>query len=335
MSEHITLSYRRLFEVRILHHYWLDQSATAFDLISVPRKKEQRLQDYDVRSLLEIMPSPATVKLLKAHRAVFCKTALGFITAVPEQAVISGNTMFEFIVTVRDQAFCNYTALTLKPQRLIEIQSGDAQKVRRYKENVPVLSNLTGVSRGAGNSRVLFLSREIPAASAYDLAEYLILSGNTLKQLSGDQPGATAHTLTTQAKKNPVYVHQGDIPALTLPGDSVQTRRGIGLHDGIPGNVYALIHIHAQRPGDTAFSLIDNQGHAKTNPPVFEIRFKNRSTIRQYINKNSRSLEFEESEPLPLTFFGNSGSKRKPSETLVKPVTSNSKVIKLVSEIFV
>ncbi|MDZ4153854.1 MAG: hypothetical protein U1E01_22495, partial [Methylicorpusculum sp.] len=99
MSEHITLSYRRLFEVRILHHYWLDQGATAFDLISVPRKKEQRLQDYDVRSLLEIMPSPATVKLLKAHRAVFCKTALGFITAVPEQAVISGNTMFEFIVT--------------------------------------------------------------------------------------------------------------------------------------------------------------------------------------------------------------------------------------------
>ncbi|MCD2449912.1 hypothetical protein GO003_005875 [Methylicorpusculum oleiharenae] len=335
MSEHIMLSYRRLFEVRVLHHYWLDQGATAFDLISVPRKKEQRLQDFDVRPLLEITPSPATRKLLKAYRAVFCKTALGFITAVPEQAVISGNTMFEFIVTVRDKAFCNYTALTLKPQRLIEMQAGDAQKVHRYKENVPVLSNLTGVSRGTGNNRVLFLSREIPAASANDSAEYLVLSGNTLKQLSGDKPGATAHTLTTQAKKNPVYVHQGDMPVLALPGDSGQTRRAVRLLDGIPDNVFALIQLHAQRPGDNPFSLTDNQGHAKAIPPVFEIRFKNRSTIRQYINKNSRSLEFEETDPLPLTFFGNSGSKRKPSETLVKPVVSNSKVIKLVSEIFV
>lgn len=335
MSEHITLSYRRLFKVRVLHHYWLDQGATAFDLIPVPRIKEQRLLDYDVRPLLDIMPSPATEKRLKACRAVFSKTALGFFTAVPEKAVIPGNTMFEFIVTVRDKAFCNYTALTLKPQRLIEIQSGDAQKVQRYKENVPVLSNLTGSSRGTGNSRVLFLSREIPAASPKDSAEYLVLTGNTLKQLSGDQPGATAHIVTTQAKKNPVYVHQGDMSDLTLPGDSGQARRGIRLLDGIPDNVFALIHIHAQRPGDTAFSLIDNQGHAKTNPPVFEIRFKNRSTIRQYINKNSRSLEFEETDPLPLTFFGNSGSKRKPSETLVKPVASNSKVIKLVSEILV
>ena len=36
MAEHTTSAYRRLFEVRLLHHYWLDDGATIFDKITDP-----------------------------------------------------------------------------------------------------------------------------------------------------------------------------------------------------------------------------------------------------------------------------------------------------------
>jgi len=39
MAERIINGYKRLFEARLLHHYWLDEGATLFDLISARPKK--------------------------------------------------------------------------------------------------------------------------------------------------------------------------------------------------------------------------------------------------------------------------------------------------------
>ena len=39
--------------------------------------------------------------------------------------------------------------------------------------------------------------------------------------------------------------------------------------------------------------------------------------------------------PLPMTYFGNAGLKRKPSEGLVKAVKNGNQVTQLVSEIFI
>src|SRR6185369_11183814 len=74
------------------------------------------------------------------------------------------------------------------------------------------------------------------------------------------------------------------------------------------------------RPAVGDFSLIGSGGHAKATSPVFEIRFKNRSTIWKYINKSTGALMSTEPVPLPLTLHGNAGTKQKPSEGLVKAV---------------
>ena len=58
--ETVRIGYTRLFEVRLLHHYWLDEGATVFDAIADEAVKTRRLLTYDVRRVLEVEPSAAT-----------------------------------------------------------------------------------------------------------------------------------------------------------------------------------------------------------------------------------------------------------------------------------
>jgi hypothetical protein len=120
MSERTTSGYKRLFEVRLLHHYWLDEGATAFDLIADQAKKEARLLAYDARPFLAVRPTEATEQGLRAFGCLFKRTALGFVVAVPDTAVIPPDTVFAFIVSTSDRRFYDYTSLTLRPLKTYE-----------------------------------------------------------------------------------------------------------------------------------------------------------------------------------------------------------------------
>ena len=160
-----------------MHHYWLDDGATVFDLMPQARR-DQRLLTYDMRSFLAIRPTFAAAKALKGFGCVYKDTALGCVVAAPNDALLPIDTMFGFLVTVRSSAFYDYTALTLRPQKVYDLYHQVENKTYRYKENVPVLSNLTGASRGTGVNKALFLSKEIPALAADDGHQFLSLSGS-------------------------------------------------------------------------------------------------------------------------------------------------------------
>lgn len=335
MSERLSQKYRQLFEVRVLHHYWLDDGATLFDKLSDPVLKQRRLVDYDVSGFLEFVPTAPTRAVLDAYRAVCAETSLGLLVAVPEGTKMADEDCFEFAVKIKNFEFFNYTALTLMPQRIFDGYDSASDRYHRFKENVPVLSNLTGTVRGNGADAVLYLSKDYSALTAEAGVEALVQSGTALLQLISDQPAAAIQTLTPQADQFPVFLHQGDIPQLVpIPGIAGLPARGIELTDAFPDSLFALIRLFAVNPSNEAFSLIDN-GQIKMDPPVFEIRLKNRSTFWRYIDRNTGSTESEEPAPLPLTFFGNAGSKRKPSEIQVKAVFDGLKIDKLVSEVFV
>jgi hypothetical protein len=336
MAERVINAYQPLFEIRLLHHYWLDEGATVFDLIPSQEQRNKRMQSYDMRSFLRLSPTASTATALNGLGWVYKETALGCLVAVPVDSVVSPDALFEFVVTVLNPAMMNYTALTLRPQKIYEIYYEPEKKTYRYKDNVPTLSNLTGASRGAGVSKALFLSKEIPAPAADDQVESLVVADNALMQLTGDQPGAATQQLDAQATNLPVFVHQGDVPPIAPPPGLVGApARGIMLSDDIPDNVFALIRISAVRANDGDFSLIDSEGHGKMPHPVFQIRLKNRSTFWQYLNKNTGAVLSTEVNALPLTQYGNAGSKQKPSAGLVKAETSGTKITRLVSEIFV
>ncbi|MES2731551.1 MAG: hypothetical protein V4714_07375 [Bacteroidota bacterium] len=336
MAERIVIGYRRLFEVRLLHHYWLDEGLTLFDALS-DQKKDKYLLAYDRRPFLSVVPTAATEKVLKGLQSVFKNTALGFVVAVPKATLIPDDAVFEFVLTVQHADFFNYTALTLSERKIYELYYPPENKTYRYKENVPVLSNLTGVSRGAGINQSLYLSKEIPVLQPTDKVESLVLSGLALQQLTSDQPGALTQQLNAQATAMPVFVHQADVPAIVPPAGLVGTpARGILLSDDIPDNVFALIRMAAVRPGNADFSCTTG-GLAKIAYPVFQIRFKNRSTFWKYFNKNTGALVSTVPNPLPLTQFGNAGTKQKPSEGIIKVSFDNviaTKVTGIFSEIF-
>ncbi|MBW7956874.1 MAG: hypothetical protein H3C68_03165 [Deltaproteobacteria bacterium] len=109
------------------------------------------------------------------------------------------------------------------------------------------------------------------------------------------------------------------------------------LSKDIPENVFALIRLAAMREDDDDFSLIGPDGFPKASYPVFQVRFKNRSTVWKYINKRTGHVVFETPEPLPLTRFGNAGTRQKPSLCQIKAEGMDiaGKVTRLVSEIFV
>lgn len=337
MAERLRCLYKRLFEVRLLHHYWLDQGIAIFDHDPYfdQKKKETRLQTYDIRSFLAITPTERTAKALKGCGCLFKESASGFLIITTNQVPITADTVFEFIVTVKDPAFFIYTALTLRPQAIYELYHQAENKTYRYKENVAVFSNVTGASRGNGLSRSLFLSREIPVIAGNDLVEFLILKSSSVYQLTSDQPAALQQKID-KAIDLPVFVNQDDVPVLVPPASLAGVpSRGIMLTDDLPDNLFAIIRLSAVRNNDSDFSFIDNNGYAKSAPPVFQIHYKNRSTFWHYINKNSPSSPDIEPKSLPLTFFGNAGKRQKPSEGVVKAEMSDKRVTQLFSEIFV
>ena len=336
MSERMESGYQRLFEVRLLHHYWLDEGATVFDLITDQAKKDARLLRYNRRPFLGVKPTPKTEKELSSFRCLFRETALGFVVVVPNTAIVPADTVFNFTITVWDRQFYNYTSLTLRPQKVYELFNTLDNVTYRYKENVPVLSNLTGTTRGTGANKALFLSSVCPSPSANDQVESLVLSGNALLQLTSDNPGATTQQLSAQASEFPVYVHQEDAPVIVPPpGLTGAPARGVSLSADLADDVFALISLTAVRASDDVFSFVDGTGRAKPVPPVYQVRFKNRSTIWNYLNKRTGVVESTEANPLPLTYFGNAGTKQKPSEGFVKAEKSGAKITRLVSEIYV
>jgi hypothetical protein len=224
----------------------------------------------------------------------------------------------------------------LRGQQLVEVIAPSGRTIR-YKDRTPVLSNVTGAARTMSGSKHLFLSCEYPAGAG-NRVEDLVAAGNQLRQLTNDQPGAAFQQLGAIADL-PVYMHQGDAPAIVAPPGVVGApARGVELSTDAPADLLAVIRLTPLRADDEDFSFVDANGHPRANCPIFEVHLKNRSTIWRYRNKGDGSVVSTEGQPQPLTYFGNAGTKAKPSPARVAvelDPNSPGRVAQLVSEIFV
>jgi len=336
MSEHMALQYKPLFEVRILHHYWLDDGETIFDLISDQAHKESRMASYNLDSFLQVKPALATKSALKAFGGMFIGNKSGFFVITTDLAVIPDKTIFEFYLTAKDPNFTTYTSLTLPSRKIYEIYDHKEKKNCRYKENVFVWSNVTGASRGTDSAKSLFLSKDFQVMQPDNAVEALILKDGGLWQLTSDQPEATLQEIGASVSTLPVFANQADSPALTAPdGLSGVPKRGVLLADDMPDDLFGIIQIAAVRPSDSDFSVLDNSGHAKNTWPVFQLRLRNRSTFRHYFDKRTSSAVSNETAPLPLTFYGNAGKKQKPGTERIGIESTGDKITKIVSMIFI
>ncbi|MHA6622507.1 hypothetical protein [Pseudonocardia sp. DLS-67] len=332
MVESVRTRYAGLFEVRVLHHYWLDDGEVAFDAIPDQAVRARRLRDYDVRRFLAVEPGPATAAAIAGLRGVFRTSGLGFLVAVPDDAVVAPDARFEFFLTVTAPDFSVYTAQTLRPHPVVEVTDPATRAVHRYKADVPVLTNLTGAARGSR----LFLSREYPGTAK--AVEDIVLSDDELRQATGDatgDPPTPPFRVLGPKDDHPVYVHQADAPPIVPPaGATGAPARGVALTPGAPPTVAAVVRLAARR-GD-AFGLVRADGTPRTPAPVFEIHFQNRWTTWRYRKRSDGSVTSTEAAPRPLTHFVGAGTKRRPSTAAITVEfdgTEPAKVARLVSEI--
>ncbi len=116
--------YKKLFEVKILHHFFLDRGAVHYEGMDAREKLSQNL-GYDVHRFLEIAPTTACQRQLAGYRLIFKKVFNGFLLAAPVSPDDTGQPFappapqarFSFEIAIKDPFFLNYTALSLRRPR--------------------------------------------------------------------------------------------------------------------------------------------------------------------------------------------------------------------------
>ncbi len=123
----IIIEYDTLFEIRILHHYFLNSGLTHFGQMTESEKAASMLR-YDSREIFDIHPTSETLRLLASCKAIFRHTATGLIAGIrsvkgenqpdKKRASLGFDTTdtFTFTVEVKDPGFRNYTSLPLKTE---------------------------------------------------------------------------------------------------------------------------------------------------------------------------------------------------------------------------
>lgn len=331
--ERLTTAYARLFEVRVLHHYWLDDGEVLFDALS-PSIQQSRMLGYDIRKILDIRPTPESLEVLAGLGAVWRATPSGLVVGIKANKRVPDTAVFEFTLCVADPHYYGYSAYGLVVPSTRNVFQTTTQKTFRYRANAAVYSNLTGASRGSGSNKQLFLSREYLAMTSSDAVESIVDNAGSLVQLTSDPPISSSQTLGITASL-PVFAHHGDVPSITDPGNiiGILPLRGIELPEGAPQETVALIRIGAVRSGDADFSCT-SVGLAKANAPIFQLRIKNRRTLWRYHSKTDPTIAPTQSGPFPRTYLGNPTTTVKPAHHMVTLDRSGSAITNIVSEIY-
>ena len=116
------ITFSKLFEVQILHHYFLDTGTVRYDALS-PDDKAAADKNYQVPSFLQILPTEACMSLMKNNGCVFRPTATGFVVFIRSAkkagklipvSIPEADSFFGFTLRFTDPYFKNYTSLALQ-----------------------------------------------------------------------------------------------------------------------------------------------------------------------------------------------------------------------------
>ena len=115
-----SITYKPLFEVKILHHYFLDRGNADFFSMNEEQKKKQ-LADFDLSSVFATIPSAETHRKLAGHQLVFKTTNTGFTVwvRVSEESdtspliTLDDTLELTFLLKLVNHTFFNFTNLDI------------------------------------------------------------------------------------------------------------------------------------------------------------------------------------------------------------------------------
>ncbi|WP_299248449.1 hypothetical protein [uncultured Aquimarina sp.] len=280
--------YKTLFEIELLHSYFLDDGLSLFISMNDDDKKEQ-LKKYNFLDYINIIPSYATQGILKNHKLVLRKGLKGFriLGSVVEEndkfklhRFLENDLKLTFLVYIKDYLFDNYTELTKTDNRLY------------YFSNIKPATETDPYSY-------------IPLSSSSDLiTDDFLLTEESTRQLWFDleQDNIRAEItkrldLVAELKNDDLITDEGK----QILDQSIQKEHGRGLLGIIElrmigDNTMDVIEIDSTDPNDIKSFLL--------NPtPAYKLHFENRKTIWKYIKKSDEN-ELETSSVKPLTRNG-------------------------------
>jgi hypothetical protein len=123
-----TLLYKSLFEIKLLHHFFLNKGEQAWDTMN-QEEKDNILAKSDIREIFDITPTLDCQKELNSHSCIFKSTSTGLLVGIkaePDQLnpgkfksfiPLAENLTFRFLLNLKDMNFMNYTALPLRGNR--------------------------------------------------------------------------------------------------------------------------------------------------------------------------------------------------------------------------
>jgi hypothetical protein len=282
-----TIEYKRLFELRILHDYYLiDQrgrSVFAEDDVERSARLERQIQAgrYDIGRDLGFLINETQQKKFRDYRLKLVPTPTGFYVGmqVRSEAVPGGGRRYRPFIEPPEDGYLTFGLTALNPL------FGNITSMRTDMDDglLYYFSNEGARATGTLSSP----APEVTLGQDYQMGDIGMLGGN-LSQAIEDNQGAAGWQALVNIGDG--LVHQGDRVLSTEEGWYQAWKLGFKRP---PSPHFGLARVFFQ-PAAPGFRLIDEDGYlvttlaaGETRPahPIFELRFLSRWTYWRYQRK--------------------------------------------------
>lgn len=279
-----TLRYRVLFEVRILHDYYLfgpepanpDAPAAAsksyFDMSDLGQKA--RLKEllrrgrYDIQSDLDFIIGSVDRKALQDLRLRMVKTPTGFFIGVEVETITPNGRPARFAPVIKPPDGMTLTIGLVFRNRLFGAISN--LRVDRDSTDIYLFSN-DGDGSGMSLSNPVGL---LEAGRRYQMGDLALVDGDLRQASVGNDGNPAAWTPISGGG----FVHQGD---RRLSVDTDWTQEWLLTLGHLPSPPRGVIRISLKN-GRRDRSPLGEDALLPDAPPVFELRFLSRKTYWRY-----------------------------------------------------
>ena len=280
--------YKTLFEIELLHSYFLDDGLSPYISMNDDDKKEQ-LKKYNFLDYINVIPTYATQATLRNHKLVLRKGLDSFriLGSVIEEnnkfkshRFLENDLKLTFLVYIKDHLFDNYTELTQTDNRLYYFSN------RQPSTEADPYSYIHLSSSNDLITDDFLLTEESTRQLWFDLEQ-----DNIRAEI------ATRLDLVAELDNDDLVTDEGK----KIIDQYIQKEQGRGLLGIIELQMVGddnmdVLEIDSTDPNDIKSFLLDPT-------PVYKLHFQNRKTIWKYIKKSDEN-ELETSSVKPLTRNG-------------------------------
>ncbi|MEO1624801.1 MAG: hypothetical protein AAFV25_06570, partial [Bacteroidota bacterium] len=255
----INIQYKSLFEVNILHHYFLSGGASNKEYGQM-NASEKAVQDrlYNLSDVVELIPDARTLKQMRGLKQVHRSTARGFrvMASVTEEdrpvVDLPEGQRWTFALCLKDPNFWNYTALRMRPS---------------FDQSNPLRSDIQRAlyfSNATSGLMAPHLSQPIAAFDnrvSYQMNDLCLFNGKTYEAVRNNPPGAS-----------PIAANSGwqeiDVQSYATHRDELRLRPAVFHYRFTQDNVWALFQLKNWK-GDLIY---EEHGQSSAENRSFPIR---------------------------------------------------------------